>query len=60
MRIIITHTEKWARITIVGQAIHKRLISDSKEGLALIKFIYGQLFNGKLAQRYGYAPTNEC
>ena len=45
---------------MVGRAIHKKLNSTPKEGTALLKFIYGQLYNGKIAMRYGHAPTDEC
>jgi hypothetical protein len=44
----------------VGQALHKKLNHSSWEGTSLLKFIYGQLYNGKLAMRYGHAPTDEC
>jgi len=44
----------------VGQTLHKRLISSPKEGIALLKFIYGDLYNDKMLQRYGHAPTDEC
>ena len=30
------------------------------EGTALLKILYGQLYNGKLALRYGHALTDEC
>jgi hypothetical protein len=30
------------------------------EGTILLKFIYGQLYNGKLAKRYGHAPKDDC
>jgi hypothetical protein len=43
----------------VGQALHKKLIHSPWEGTSLLKFIYGQLYNGKLAMRYGHALTNE-
>jgi hypothetical protein len=33
---------------------------DTKEGTPLLKFIYGHLYNGKLAKRYEHAPTDEC
>ncbi len=29
-------------------------------GTTLLKFIYGQLYNGKIVKRYGHAPTDEC
>ena len=41
-------------------AIHKRPATKPKEGTTLLKFIYGQLYNEKLAERYGRTPTNEC
>jgi hypothetical protein len=44
----------------VGRAIYKKLTSQSKGGTALLKFIYGRLYNGKLAQRHGHATTDEC
>ena len=44
----------------MGQPTHKRFISVPKEGTALLKFMNGQLYNGKLAKRYGHAPTDEC
>ncbi len=37
-----------------------KLTSHSAEGTTLLKFLYGQLYNGKLAKRYGQAPTDEC
>jgi hypothetical protein len=30
------------------------------EGNTLLKFIYGQLYNGKIAKRYGHAPSDVC
>ena len=59
-RLIIAVKEKGARINVVNRAIHTRLISNPKEGTTLLKFIYGQFYNGKLAQRYGHAPPDEC
>jgi hypothetical protein len=29
-----------------------------KKGIAMLKFIYGQLYNGKLAFIYKHAPTD--
>ena len=59
-RLIIANKEKEARIHTVGRAIYIFLTSNPKEGTTLLKCIYGHLDNGKLAQRYGYAPTDEC
>jgi len=44
----------------VGQALHKKLTHCPREGTSLLKFIYEQLYNDKLAMRYGHALTNEC
>jgi hypothetical protein len=43
----------------VGQVLHKKLTHSPWEGTSLLKFLYGQLYNGKLALRYGHAPTDE-
>ena len=59
-RLLVANRLKGARLQTVGRAIHKKLISNSAEGTTLIKFLYGQLYNGKLAKRYGHAPTDEC
>ena len=45
---------------MVGRAIHIKLNSNPKEGTTLLKFIHGQLYNGKIVMRYGQAPTDEC
>jgi len=44
----------------LGQALHKKLTYSPWEGTSLLKFIYGQLYNGKLAMRYGHSLTVEC
>jgi hypothetical protein len=43
-----------------GQAIHRRLTANAWEGSTLLKFLYGQLYNSKLAKRYGRTRTDEC
>jgi hypothetical protein len=60
MRIIIASKEKGARTKTVGRALYRKLTYNSWGGTSLLKFIYGQLYNGKLAKRYGHAPTDEC
>ena len=37
-----------------------RLAENPAEGTSLLKITYGQLYNGKLAYRYGHITTNEC
>ncbi len=59
-QLIIANKEKGARMKTVGRALHKKLTYSGWEGSSLLKFIYGQLCNGKLAKRYGHAPTDEC
>ena len=58
--LILTNIEVGTNIHSVGKAIHCRLTASAWEGSTLIKIIYGQLYNGKLAKRYGHAPTDEC
>jgi len=49
-RLMVANKEKGARIKTVGQALHKKLTHSPRErGATLHKFIYGQLYNGKLA-----------
>jgi len=60
MRLITAANEKGARTKIVGQAVHKKPTHSPWEGTALLKFICGQLYNVKLAKRYGHAPTDKC
>ena len=59
-RLILRAREQGARIVATGQTLHTRLRKRSKEGTDLLKYLYGQLHNGKLAHRYGHAPTDEC
>ena len=58
-RLIVINKEQGARLHTTWQSIHKRLNSVPKEGITLLKFMYGQLYNGKLAKRYEHAPTYE-
>ncbi len=59
-RLIVANKEKVARTKTVGQALHKKLTHSPREGTSLVKFLYGQLCNGKLALRYRHALTDEC
>ncbi len=59
-RLIVANKEKGARTKTVGQALHTRLAHSPWEGTSLLKFVYGQLYNGKLALRYGHTRTDEC
>ncbi len=59
-RLLVANKLKGTRLQTVGRAIHKKLHSIPKEGTTLLKFIYGQVYNGKIAKRYGHAPTEAC
>ncbi len=59
-RLILQAREKGARTKHTGAAILKRLKANHAEGITLLKFVWGQLYNGKLAHRYGHAPTDAC
>jgi ribonuclease HI len=45
-RFIVANKEKRARTKTVGQALHKKLTHSPWEGTTLLKFLYGQLYNG--------------
>jgi len=59
MRLILAIKEKGSRTKTMGHTIHKKLTYSPWEGTTLLKFIYGQIFNGKLAMKYAHAPTDE-
>ena len=59
-RLIVANREIGAQTKTVRQALHKKLTYSPWEGTSLLKFIYWQLYNGKLAMRYGHAPIHEC
>ena len=60
MRLVLTIKEGGAHTLKVGKAIHSRLSSYHWEDTTLLKFVYGQLYNDKLAKRNGHAPIDEC
>ena len=59
-RLIRASKVEGARTKTVGQALHKKFNYHSWEGTTLLKFIYGQLYNGKLAKRYGHTQSDLC
>ncbi len=59
-RLILKNIEAGSNTHSVEKAIHRRLKANAWEGSTLLKFLYGQLYNDKLAKRYGHAPNNEC
>jgi ribonuclease HI len=60
MRLILTAKTEGMNTAAAGKALHTRLRENPKEGTNLLKFMYGQLYNGKLAKLYGHTPTDEC
>ena len=59
-RLILKAKAKGARTNTVGAAIHSLIRKSPKDGITLLKFVHGQLYNGKLAYRYKLAPTDTC
>ncbi len=59
-RLVLLAKDSWARISSTDTALHTRLRENPDECTILRKFIYGQLYNGKLAHHYGRAPKDEC
>ncbi len=60
IRLVLKNIEVGTTTEPVGKAIHRRLTANAWEGTTLLKSIYGKLYNGKLATRYGNAPIDEC
>jgi hypothetical protein len=44
----------------VGTALHFYVRKSPKDDIIILKFLYGQLYNGRLAYRYKIAPTDAC
>ena len=59
-RLLLKNIEVGTNTHFVGKAIHRRIAANAWEGSTLLKCTYGQLYIGKLAKRYGHAPTDEC
>ena len=55
-RLILQARTQGAQTTTTGASLHTHLREHPKEDTNLLKFIYGRLYNGKLAKRYGHAP----
>ena len=60
MRLILHAKTQGANTATTGTTLHIRLRENAKEGSYILKCIHGQIYNGKLAKRYGHAPTDEC
>jgi hypothetical protein len=59
-RIVLQAKTQGANTAITGTTLHTRLRVHAKRGSYILKFIYGQLYNGKLAKCYGHTPTDAC
>jgi hypothetical protein len=59
-RLILIAKARGTRTAIVGTALHSRIRNSPSKGITILKFLYVQLYNGKLAYRYGLAPTDAC
>ena len=59
MRVILQAKTHGSNTAIIGTTLHTRLRVNAKEGSYILKLIYGQLYNGKLAKRYRHTPTDE-
>jgi len=59
MRLILQAKTQGANTAPTETSLHTRLRENAKEGSNILKFIHGQIYNGKLANRYGHAPTDE-
>ena len=59
-RLLLRAIAGGARTVAVGRAMHASIRHSPKEGTSLLKFLHGQYYTGKLAYRYGHAPSNAC
>ena len=59
-RLILKNIEVGTNTQTVGRAVHRHLTTNHWEGTNFLKFVYGLLYNGKLAKRYGHSPTDDC
>ena len=60
IRLILKAKDQGARTKTVGTALHSYIRKSPKDGITILKFLYGQLYNGKLAYIYKLAPTDAC
>jgi hypothetical protein len=58
--LILNAKARGARTANVGTALHSRIRNSPTEGITILIFLFGQLYNGKLAYIYGLAPTDAC
>ena len=60
VRLILQAKTQGANTATTGISLHTRLRENAKEGTNILNFSHGQFYNGKLVNRYGHAPTDEC
>ena len=60
IRLILKAKDQGARTKTVGTALHSYIRKSPKHGTSMLKFLYGELYNGKLAYIYKLAPTDAC
>ncbi len=59
-RLILTAKARGAHTANVGTALHSLIRNSPRDGIALLILIYGQLYSGKFAYKYGLAPIDAC
>ena len=59
-RLILQASKDGARLATTASQITKRRRDSPKQATLLLKFLWGQLYNGKLAHRYGHQNTSAC
>ena len=59
-RLLLRAITNGARTAQVGKGIHSRINRKPGDGITLLKFLHGQYYTGKLAYRYGHAPSDAC
>ncbi len=59
-RLILNAKSRGARTATTGTAVHALIRNSPRDGITILKFIYGQLYNGKIAYRFKHAPTDAC
>jgi hypothetical protein len=59
-RLILQASKDGARLNTTSAQITTRRRDSPKQASLLLKFLWGQLYNGKLAFRYGHQPTPAC
>ena len=59
-RLILKAKDLGGRTKTVGTAFHSYIGMSPRDGITILKFLYGQLYTGKLAYRYKLTPTDAC